>query len=56
LEAVKAREGRKAERELRRQDVERLLTHFKQQRQESSRTGGGRTTTIQKEDSDGNRR
>ncbi len=37
LEAAKAREGRKAERELRRQDVERLLAHFKQQRQESSR-------------------
>jgi hypothetical protein len=33
LEAAKARQYRKAERELRREDVERLLTHFKQQRQ-----------------------
>lgn len=37
LEAVKAQLGRKVERELRRQDVERLLAHFKQQRRESSR-------------------
>ena len=37
LEAAKACQDRKAERELRREEVERLLTHFKQQRQESSR-------------------
>jgi len=33
IEAGKARQDRKAERELRREDVERLLTHFRQQRQ-----------------------
>lgn len=32
LEATKAREDRKAERELRRESTERLLAHFKQQR------------------------
>jgi predicted transcriptional regulator len=48
LEAAKAREGRKAERELRRQDVERLLAHFKQQRQESSRGGDRQLQQIQK--------
>ncbi len=32
IEAAKARQDRKAERELRREDVERLLLHFKQQR------------------------
>ena len=37
LEAVKAGQERKVERELRRQDVERLLTRFKGQRQGSSR-------------------
>jgi len=36
LEAAKAREDRKAERELRREDVERLLAHFRQERQRSS--------------------
>ena len=36
LEATKAGQERRAERELRRQEVERLLAHFKQQRQESS--------------------
>ena len=33
LEAAKASQDRKAERELRREDIERLLTHFRQQRQ-----------------------
>ena len=33
LEAAKAREDRKIERELRRESMERLLAHFKQQRQ-----------------------
>ena len=37
LEAAKACQDRKAERELRREEVERLLAHFKQQRQESNR-------------------
>ncbi len=37
LEAAKAGQERKAERELRQQDVERLLAHFKQQRQGDSR-------------------
>jgi ABC-type transporter Mla subunit MlaD len=37
LEAAKAHQDRKVERELRREEVERLLAHFKQQRQESSR-------------------
>ncbi len=37
LEAGKARQDRKAERELRREDVERLLVHFGQQRQRISR-------------------
>jgi hypothetical protein len=37
LEAAKACRDRRVERELRREQVERLLTHFKQQRQESSR-------------------
>ncbi len=37
LQAVEASQERRAERELRRQEVERLLDHFKQQRQESSR-------------------
>jgi len=32
LEAAKACQDRKAERELRREDIERLLTHFRQQR------------------------
>ena len=36
LETAKAREDRKAERELRREDVERLLTHFRQQRRRNS--------------------
>jgi hypothetical protein len=36
LEAAKAREDRKAERELRQEEVERLLLHFKQQRQEGN--------------------
>jgi len=36
LEAVKARQARKAEKELRREDVERLLAHFRQERQRSS--------------------
>jgi len=36
LEAGKARQDRKAERELRREDVERLVSHFKQQRREGS--------------------
>jgi hypothetical protein len=35
LEAANACQDRKAERELRREQVERLLAHFKQQRQES---------------------
>jgi regulator of replication initiation timing len=34
LEAAKAREDRKTERELRREGIERLLAHFKQQRQD----------------------
>ena len=33
VEAAKACQDRKAERELRREDIERLLTHFRQQRQ-----------------------
>jgi hypothetical protein len=37
LEASKARQYRKAERELRREDVERLLAHFKQQRESNIR-------------------
>jgi len=37
LEAAKARQDRKADRELRREEVDRLLSHFKQQRQESRR-------------------
>lgn len=37
LEAVKAGQERRVEKELRRQDVERLLAHFKEQRQGSSR-------------------
>jgi vacuolar-type H+-ATPase subunit H len=37
LEANKARRDRKANRELRREEVDRLLSHFRQQRQESSR-------------------
>ncbi len=37
LEVTKAGQERKAERELRRHEVERLLAHFQQQRQESSR-------------------
>ncbi|MDO8692099.1 MAG: hypothetical protein Q7R39_19180 [Dehalococcoidia bacterium] len=37
LEATKAGQERRAERELRREEVERLLTHFNQQRQENSR-------------------
>jgi len=36
LEAAKARQARKAEKELRRDDVERLLAHFRQERQRSS--------------------
>lgn len=39
LEAAKARQDRKAERELRREDVERLLAHFKQQHQSNIRHG-----------------
>jgi hypothetical protein len=37
LKAAKAHQDRKVERELRREEVERLLAHFKQQRQEISR-------------------
>jgi hypothetical protein len=37
LEAVKADQKRKTERELRREEVDRLLSHFRQQRQESRR-------------------
>jgi hypothetical protein len=37
LEAAKARQDRQAGRELRREEVDRLLSHFRQQRQESSR-------------------
>ena len=37
LEAAKARQDRKADRELRREEVDRLLSHFRQQRQESRR-------------------
>jgi uncharacterized protein YjgD (DUF1641 family) len=36
LEATKAYQDRKADRELRREEVDRLLSHFRQQRQESS--------------------
>ena len=36
LEAARACQDRKADRELRREEVERLLSHFRQQRQESS--------------------
>ncbi|MEI9476401.1 MAG: hypothetical protein WCO26_07470 [Deltaproteobacteria bacterium] len=39
LESTKAREGRKANRELRRADVDRLLAHFNQKRKESSSQG-----------------
>jgi regulator of replication initiation timing len=39
LESIKAQEGRKANRELRRADVDRLLAHFNQQRKESSSQG-----------------
>jgi len=37
LEAAKAHQQRKAERELRREEVDRLLSHFRQERQESRR-------------------
>jgi regulator of replication initiation timing len=37
LEAAESGQKRRAERELRRDEVDRLLAHFKQQRQESSR-------------------
>jgi len=37
MEAARSHQDRRAERELRREDVERLLAHFKQRRQESSR-------------------
>jgi acetyl-CoA carboxylase carboxyltransferase component len=37
LEAVKARQDRKVNRELRHEEVDRLLSHFRQQRQESHR-------------------
>jgi len=37
LKAAEAHQDRKADRELRRNEVDRLLAHFKQQRQESSR-------------------
>jgi chromosome segregation ATPase len=37
IEAARAHQDRRAERELRREEVERLLAHFKQGRQESSR-------------------
>jgi hypothetical protein len=37
LEAAKARQERKADRELRREEVDRLLSHFRQERQESRR-------------------
>jgi len=37
LEATKARQDRKANRELRREEVDRLLSHFRQQRQEIRR-------------------
>jgi hypothetical protein len=37
LEAAKAHQDRKADRELRREEVDRLLSHFRQQRQESRR-------------------
>jgi hypothetical protein len=37
LEAAKARQERQANRELRREEVDRLLSHFRQQRQESRR-------------------
>jgi hypothetical protein len=37
LEADKAYQDRKANRELRREEVDRLLSHFRQQRQESHR-------------------
>jgi len=37
LEAAESGQKRRAERELRREEVERLLAHFKQQREESSR-------------------
>ena len=37
LEAAKAHQQRKAERELRREEVDRLLSHFRQQRQGSRR-------------------
>ncbi|PIW39536.1 MAG: hypothetical protein COW22_05695 [Chloroflexi bacterium CG15_BIG_FIL_POST_REV_8_21_14_020_46_15] len=36
VEAAKACQDRKAERELRREDIERLLTHFRQQRRRNS--------------------
>jgi len=39
LEAAKEREQRLADRQLRRKDVERLLAHFKQQRQTNNVTG-----------------
>jgi regulator of replication initiation timing len=39
LEAAGASQERKAERKLRRADVEKLLTHFNQQRRECSRSG-----------------
>jgi hypothetical protein len=37
LEAAKAHQQRKTERELRREEVDRMLSHFRQQRQESRR-------------------
>jgi hypothetical protein len=37
MEAAKAHQQRKANRELRREEVDRLLSHFRQQRQESRR-------------------
>ncbi|MBM3142942.1 MAG: hypothetical protein FJ005_07850 [Chloroflexi bacterium] len=43
LEASKDRQKRKAERKLRRQDVERLLAHFRQQRQETIVIGDSET-------------
>jgi hypothetical protein len=56
LEAAKAHQDRKTTRDLRREEVERLLTHFKSQRLEIGRHWRQGQTKIEgKEDSDDNR-
>ncbi len=55
LEAAKARQDRKVNRELRREEIDRLLFHFRQQRQKAAANGGdGIEKQYRKEDRDDN--